>query len=318
MTVVLLGSHALNKHIAGFRTPVDTDLVCDYDALDDISLFTNARAHYPNSDKTWFMKSVEYGIIDIEVAWPDSRGEKLLEFVKNDPHTQTVRMFGKLDVLLPSLNVLYMLKMSHRYLKDSPHFLKTMQDIRKLRKRGAIIQDDHQAFYEQRMKDTYVYKHPNLKVDKDTFFDAVATGVEYTYDHDSIHEAIKTMNVPAYTMFAEPGEQVKSSKEIFFQCDQNVRLRAVMEEAMVLAIERSLVPFPGKKTPKEAFDFALSKVCTSITSGWFREFAWEHYDDVQLLFAFYNDYFEQFQKGLDEGIVKPYTGSTYNTGEEHV
>jgi hypothetical protein len=26
---------------------------------------------------------------------------------------------------------------------------------------------------------------------------------------------------------------------------------------------------------------ALMKVCTSITSGWFRAFAWEHYDLVQ-------------------------------------
>jgi hypothetical protein len=25
---------------------------------------------------------------------------------------------------------------------------------------------------------------------------------------------------------------------------------------------------------------ALDKVCTSITSGWFREFAWQNYDEV--------------------------------------
>jgi hypothetical protein len=50
-----------------------------------------------------------------------------------------------------------------------------------------------------------------------------------------------------------------------------------MEETYVLALERSLIPFPGKMQPRDAFKLALQKVCTSITSGWFREYAWNNY-----------------------------------------
>lgn len=58
---------------------------------------------------------------------------------------------------VPSLNVLYMLKMSHRYLKDSPHFLKTMQDIHAMRKLGAVIPAEWESFYQDRMRDTYTH-----------------------------------------------------------------------------------------------------------------------------------------------------------------
>ncbi len=80
------------------------------------------------------------------------------------------------------------------------------------------------------------------------------------------------------------------------------RLYGVLEEAYVLALERSQIPFAGKVTPRQSFDIAIEKVCTSITSGWFREFAWENYDKVVELYR--DDYVEKFKAGVDKGIVK--------------
>lgn len=310
--MIVLGSVAMAHHVPGLRTPVDLDIVGTYEELTEFRKAFEATTFYPfDEGKKMFFRSRDGRIAEGDICWPGSVAEKLRDFIMNDPGTIDNRTRNGQGFFIPSLNVLYMLKMSHRYLKDSPHFLKTMRDIQLMRKRGAVIEEGHQAFYEDRMKDTYVYKHPKLAVDKATFFDAEATGVVYTHDHDSIHEAIRTLPVPAYKLFKEDEAEVMCSKELFYQVGEDVRLRAVLEESMVLAIERSLVPFPGGKTPKEAFDFALMKVCTSITSGWFREYAWEHYDEVQAMFEEYSDYFEQFQKGLDSGIVKPYTGSTY-------
>jgi len=68
-----------------------------------------------------------------------------------------------------------------------------------------------------------------------------------------------------------------------------------------------LIPFPGVLTPPQAFDMALMKVCTSITSGWFREFAWENYDAVQSMYS--DRYVEKFQHGKLEGVVKPFDKS---------
>jgi hypothetical protein len=98
------------------------------------------------------------------------------------------------------------------------------------------------------------------------------------------------------------GEEVKASKQKFNSGPEKMRLNGVLEEAYVLALERSIIPHPGALTPKQAFDKALMKVCTSITSGWFREYAWENYYEVQKL---YNPgYVDLFNLKRKEGIVK--------------
>jgi hypothetical protein len=176
-----------------------------------------------------------------------------------------------------------MLKMSHRYKKNSPHFLKTMQDIRKMREAGAVIQPEHEAFYKHRMDATYWYEHPNLNQSKDEFFNPEDDF--YVYDHDSIHEAIAVGDRPAYVKYAIDGQEVLSSKKKFFnEVDETTRLFGVYEEACVLALERSQIPNDFKVDRDWSFKKALEKVCTSITSGWFREYAWEHYDEVLAIY----------------------------------
>lgn len=302
--MVVIGSVALNYHVDGVK-PNDLDLIGTYDEAVEFRKKFQATTFYPiNGGKTIFMRSEHGDICEFEIAWPGSMAEKFIEFAETEYN-------GFLDYsagwFVPDLDVLYMLKMSHRYLKDSPHFLKTMRDIHMLRELGAKIQPEHEEFYKQRMKDTYNYGHPKLNQSKEGFFDAETTGVEYTYDHDSIHEAVKYYTYPAYWYFKPKDSAVMVSKDLWDKCPEGVRLRAVLEESYVLALERSLIPFPGKKTPKEAFDMALMKVCTSITSGWFREYAWENYDNVQALYS--DDYVAKFQQGLETCIVKPFDKS---------
>jgi hypothetical protein len=306
--MIVIGSTALAYYEEGI-TPNDLDLVGTYDEAVAFKKVFQATSFYPiNHGKSIFMRNAAGKICEVEVAWPDSRAEKFIQFIEtvDRAHLEVVELegYGGYEVDLPNLQVLLLLKMSHRYLKDSPHFLKTMKDIWHLRAMGAEILEGHKAFYEQRMKDTYTYAHPKLNVSKDGFFDAVATGVEYTYDHDSIHEAVKHMKKPAYSYFKEDESEVMVSRELFDKQPHMIKIYSVLEEAYVLAIERSLVPYPGGMTPEEAFKMALMKVCTSITSGWWREFAWEHYYLVERV---YNDtFFKKFQAALDAGIVKPF------------
>ncbi len=111
--------------------------------------------------------------------------------------------------------------------------------------------------------------------------------------------------VPAYKIFSIEGKEVLSSKAKFERCDTSVQLNAVLEESYVLALERSQIPYEGKITPANSFLIALEKVCTSITSGWFREFAYDNYFKVAMM---YNEsYVQKFKDGLNNGIVKPFT-----------
>lgn len=298
--LTLIGSSALAHHIFIGRDPKDIDVI---GTLDEIMSFAKGLADdikecYPiKGGKKYIIKTINSSIIEAEIAWSGSLIEDFQTMVSKDPDTIH---FGEYQI--PSLNVLYMLKMSHRYLKNSPHFLKTMNDIHLMGKYGAEIPTwyRYQDFYKRRMKETYSYGHPNLAVKKDTFF--TGDGVNYKYDHDSIHLAMAHSWQPAYKFYQPEDSEVNVSKELFFTQPDYVRLWGVLEESYVLALERSQIPYPNKMTPEQSFDMALMKVCTSITSGWFHEYAWTHYHRIK---SMYNEnYVTVFKIAVARGIVK--------------
>ena len=269
--MIVIGSYPI-RHLLG-RDPKDLDLLAtlpefqEYIGLENRPTISNKNhAHFKGQDR----------IYDCELIWPDSDSLELAELILADPNTT---WDDDLKAWIPGLNILYMLKMSHRYRKNSPHFLKTMRDIQKMRAAGAVIQPEHEAFYKRRMDATYWYAHPNLKQNKEEFFRPEDNF--YIYDHDSIHETVAVGPRPAYVEYAVPGQEVLSSKKRFFEeVTHQVRCRGVYEETCVLALERSQIPNDFKVDPDWSFKMALMKVCTSITSGWFREFAWENYDYI--------------------------------------
>jgi hypothetical protein len=180
--------------------------------------------------------------------------------------------------------------------------VKTMRDIQMFRAAGVTLDAPLQALLKHREKETYTYGHPSLKRGKADFFNG--DGVNYVYDHDSIHEVITTLPRPAYTYFKADQAEVFCDRAKFDAAPRVIQLLSVLEEAQVLAIERSQVPHRGQVTPRRSFEIALMKVCTSITSGWWREFAWENYDTV---LAMHDDgYADRFWRAELEGRVRPY------------
>tara|TARA_R110002126_G_scaffold166395_3_gene314101 strand:- start:3817 stop:4722 length:906 start_codon:yes stop_codon:yes gene_type:complete len=299
MKKLLIGSAAMNGKIGyDVRVCRDTDIICDYDFFKhSVGAFKDSMSLsscYPISDNKYIVKLKSGAIFEFEIAWGDgSSSDKILE----------------LETGIASLDMLYMLKMSHRYKKNSPHFLKTMSDIKLLRKEvGLEINPSLKEVYTLRKKETYVNKSPSLKQSKKDFFSG--DNIDYIYDHDTIHLAVAELYMPAYSFIKEDIKEVEVSKELFFKSDWRTQLLTVVEESMVLAIERSLVPHPDVLTPEEAFDKALEKVCTSISSGWWREFAWENYDRAKEYFYYRRfkgwKYEQEFYKAVDLGLVKPF------------
>lgn len=304
--LVLIGSRAARKHGIPRIFPKDYDIIGEYNEVIDYAKRCGKIADcYPTSKGKKLFISIkryddqEMAIIEAEITWPGSIAADLFNLVAADSDTTSEEIDG-FDFLIPSLNVLYMLKMSHRFLKNSPHFLKTMEDIHIMRQRGAVFVQEHAPFFSRRESATYDYSHPKLNVSKKDFFNG--DGVQYVYDHDSIHESTKILEKPAYQFFKVPGEDVKCSKDLFWSLPEIVRISAVLEESYVLALERSQIPFGSIIKPKQSFDIALMKVCTSITSGWFRTYAWENYYKAQSLYS--DMYEEKFWYDVNRGIVK--------------
>lgn len=286
--ICVIGSHAINRQLHAlkgfkYRRPIDLDIVGGYDEVVEFAKgnLKEITEQYPSAKGGKLIFKAKGSVIpfsnimEAEITWDGSTAKMLHDLILADP--QTIYADG---LAYASLDVCYMLKMSHRYLKNNPHFLKTMKDIRNLRQFGAVIRPEHKAFLKEREKVTYWYKHPKLNKNKMEFFNG--DGVTYVFDHDSIHESVKEGERPAYTYFQSENAEVMCDMKKFFEIDEQIRLNAVYEESCVLALERSIVPFGTDY--ERAFIMALEKVCTSITSGKFREYAWENYEKVRKMF----------------------------------
>ncbi len=325
--MLLIGSHALLHYIPSIgRRPPDIDVIATFDELGGLTSFLKRETRVesiPFSANKTVLRCQDGRIVEVELAWEGTAARALLQrSVQNGNGYHPVSDFASdngwsgLMTRLATLDELYTLKMSHRYLKNSPHFRKTRRDIMAMREMGARVFDE--SWLRQREDETYVYKHPKLNVMKKDFF--TGDGVQYVYDHDDIHKAVAHLTdswtifgvpinpkrvpqiAPAYTFYMKDGEEVKSDRAKFFAIPEKVRLYGVLEEAQVLALERSQIPFRGKVDPRRSFDIALEKVCTSITSGWFREFAWENLDRIEAMYE--ADYVDRFWRAVDDGRVR--------------
>lgn len=303
--IAVIGSVALNVH-QQTRKPIDIDCVGTYDEvtafIHKISKVEKVRANYPSEGGSKVILKTDQRIMEFEIAWNDSSAERLLSIIEND-NVGTTNVCG-VEMLVPSIDVLLMLKESHKYRKDSPFFNKTMDDIHLLRMLGGTIK--YPEWYKEREDLTYTNSLPKLNQSKKDFFDN--SNNIYTLDHDSIHEAVKHLERPAYEYFKPDTAEVFTSKELFFNCPLQVRLYAALEEVMVLSIERSIHPFELKGDKRRwAFDMAHMKLSTSISSGWFREFVWENYAAVQA--AYNEEYIDKFYIALADGKIKPFEQS---------
>lgn len=308
--MLLIGSRALvenNHELAETRVCSDWDYIA---TLDQVMAWIKQHKEdlkfaIPRDEGKYYHCRLKDGTnYEFELAWEGTSAKILLDSY-GDGHATAID------------EDLYLIKMCHRYKKNSVHFLKTMRDIHTLRQ---ILGDEEANTWmnvhsnlpiiEQRIKESYAYGHPKLNVTSKEFFNA--DGIDYVYDHDSIHLTValthngdpvgrRRKNIPAYTFYMKEGSEVMTSKEKFMSVDEQIRLYGVYEEACVLALERSQIPHglgkDGGPTPRWSFEKALEKVCTSITSGWFREYAWENYDKVLDLYETLGecDYINRFK-----------------------
>lgn len=283
--MLMVGSGALVCRLGGDRMPKDLDYICTHEqAKYWHDTWWQFKTITPNPTGT---KLVGFGglwskPIELELAWPNTSAALIL---LHEPSG------------VASLNMQLLLKMSHRYLKHSPFFEKTRNDILLLRKLGAKIEQP--MLLALREKETYNYPHPRLNQDKNSFFDP--NQLTYVYDHDSIHLAMAhDPLVPAYKKFQT--HAVKVSRDLWEPLSDEIKLHSVMEEAYVLALERSQIPHRGTIDPFRSYRIALQRLSSSISSGWWREWAWEHYDDA--LTGYNPAYLDKFDAAVNDGIVK--------------
>lgn len=119
--------------------------------------------------------------------------------------------------------------------------------------------------------------YPKLnKSVKDFFDDAVVK----KYDHDLIHKLVAFDEEPLYTYMQRDPGLAWCNKDMWDMFTIEQKNKCVAEETMVIAIERFLVPSEWKHYTKLAYFKAIEKVCTTLTSGWFRDHAIDNYPEI--------------------------------------
>lgn len=272
--MILIGSRARSE---GFSKLLDYEFVPNIDMDHDYISYDDEWTKFMHKNNGAEISDLPNGVRAFLVSDGRYRCQYYEAYIAkpNDSNDMILKHYKDLEVA--PLSLLLAIKLSHRYKKNTHSFIKTMKDIHQMRDEYQVeMTDFDKEVMLKRQEETLSYSHPKLNVTKSEFFvDDI-----YTYDHDSIHRSVAILEKPAYTYYMKDDSEVMTSEEKFNSLAHEVKIYGVYEEACVLALERSQIPSEFKTAPNKSFAMALEKVCTSITSGWFREFAWEHYCDV--------------------------------------
>ncbi len=204
------------------------------------------------------------------------------EFEKYTSDLHTINAHG-LKIHVVSLKGLAIIKRSHlwRDLSFDKHITHYHKHLAKYLHRDCDA-DDTKILQNRTTltQQTFPQTGPNLNKTISQFFD---DAVEKKYNHDWLHELYAYNEKPMYTKMQIDSTVVKCHKELWNTFSHTEKLQTVAEEVYVIATERFLVKdaaYPAKL----AYYHALAKVCTTLCSGWFRDYAIDFYPDIREMF----------------------------------
>lgn len=212
------------------------------------------------------------------------------------------------EAKLPSLIGLMLLKRSH--LHRPLGFEKNIRDYHEIKglatQRCKWSSQTTEAYDKllkkltKQTKDLYGDRVPSLKKSKTEFFDDYVTKF---FEHDEIHAATCHGDRPIFEELKTDDESVWCDKSLWEKLPNFRKVQCVQEEAFVIALERFIIPNlvvdKPHRSAKMAFGMAVSKICTTLCSGWFRDFAIENWPQVMdYKVDFLGKFHEQFGSRL--------------------
>lgn len=124
--------------------------------------------------------------------------------------------------------------------------------------------------------------NPNLNQSNEDFFD---DAVKKVIDHDWIHEQAAFKGRPMYTRLKRDDSKAWCEADLWQNLHRDAKRMCVAEECYVIANERFCIPSNFTHSPRFAYYKALRKVCTTLCSGWFRDFAIDNFEEIYGLYS---------------------------------
>lgn len=217
--------------------------------------------------------------------------------------TVDIDWLGLRDVKVASPQALALIKRSH--LHSPANWQKHIDDYHFLKRRAPSAPTDaERAAGAMRMAE-WAANHPgdygsgSMRVSNEAFFANTRMARIRVYVHDDLHRVTCYGPEPLYLRLKEDRSQAFVSGRLFETFTHAEKIRLVREECYALALERVVIPAieTGRTADaRHAFLHALRRICTDLTTGWFRDFAVEHYPEV---IEFDTDYVGRFRAALE-------------------
>jgi len=304
--MLVVGSKALNYHFPDLKREVkDIDII---GTKDDIKYLINTlspeKIRETESITTLFNIQTPnefFNTKNVEILNADN-SEALSEYIKFD--TQDGKLGSGLRFASPE--VLLSLKKSHinfpikfeKHIKDYNFLLSKLKED----KLSKITKTN----FKETEKRVGELRTPSLKKSTMNFFGQSDGYVKYFYIHDDIHHVMAHYDRPVYEDMQVDSSSAWCERDMWNKFSFEKKAKCVLEEAYVIALERRIIPMLNGcgevVTSKKAFEWALMRICTTLCSGWFRQFATDNY--VNILEYYNPNYVQKFLKAESEGLIK--------------
>lgn len=304
--MLVVGSKALNYHFPDLKREVkDIDII---GTKDDIKYLINTlspeKIRETESITTLFNIQTPnefFNTKNVEILNADN-SEALSEYIKFD--TQDGKLGSGLRFASPE--VLLSLKKSHinfpikfeKHIKDYNFLLSKLKED----KLSKITKTN----FKETEKRVGELRTPSLKKSTMNFFGQSDGYVKYFYIHDDIHRVMAHYDRPVYEDMQVDSSSAWCEKDMWNNFSFEKKAKCVLEEAYVIALERRIIPMLNGcgevVSSKKAFEWALMRICTTLCSGWFRQFATDNY--VNILEYYNPNYVQKFLKAESEGLIK--------------
>lgn len=290
---ILIGSRAMKFWYSDAREPNnDFDFLIDAAALDQWDL------HYRH--QCYQVHKIASDIIrfDLRIGGTlgfDSRTPSVAMFLEANRNMPELEMFG-IKCHIASPETLLAIKRSHIHHRHN--WYKHIADYTFLKSKHLTLSPVLVDALAERTKERDArgdFKRPrSLATSNDQFFAQSDAAVRRKFEHDQLHRTVMYHDAPLYSRAKIDQSKATLERGLFEKFDYADQCRLVREEAYVIGLERIIIPdwynkyqmqqfglFDSiqldPKLAETAYAYALMRISTDLTSGWFRDFALENY-----------------------------------------
>lgn len=291
---VLIGSKALKHWYSNFPISKhsDFDIIVSENEYKNFGVVDNTRKTIIRDQK-----------LEIETDCLASN-RYIIEKCQKDSYIVT----NDVKCYIAQPDLLVSIKHSHRHFED--HWHKNIKHYNFLRSMGAVV-DDHLSSIRNIEKQKRSGFRP-MNISNTDFFQASEKFVNRIFVHDDIHYATCYYDAPLWSRCKKNMDLAKIDFDLFKMLDYADQVKMVQEEAFVIALERRIIPksmkygsFSNSSVTSDdiasSYAWAVMRIGTTLTSGWFREFTIDNYVKVM---KHSHDFVGKFVTAFESGKIR--------------